>query len=108
MSSTSKVVVRRIAPVRGQASALETGELPPIERDPSRPLKRPRFRPIGLTVKVVAFAAIVYFIVLPLIPGFRSAATEITKVRPAFLVAGLLPAGGGVVLLLAADPLGAR
>ena len=24
---------------------LETGELPPIERDPSKPLKRPRFRP---------------------------------------------------------------
>jgi uncharacterized protein (TIRG00374 family) len=72
------------------ATALETGELPPIERDPSRPLSRPRFRPIGLTVKVVAFAAIVYFLVLPLIPGFRSAATEITKVDPLFLVAGLL------------------
>ena len=61
--------------VRWSAStALETGELPPIQRDPSRPLKRPRFRPIGLTVKVVAFAAVVYFLVLPLIPGFRSAA----------------------------------
>jgi putative heme transporter len=71
-------------------SALETGELPPIQRDPSRPLKRPRFRPIGLTVKVVALAAVIYFLVLPLIPGFRSAATEITKVRPAFLVAGMI------------------
>ena len=72
------------------ATDLETGELPPIERDPSRPVTRPRFRPMRLTLKVVALAAVIYFLVLPLIPGFRSAATEITKVRPAFLVGGLL------------------
>lgn len=70
-------------------AALETGELPPIQRDPSRPVVRPRFRPVRLTVKVLAFAAVVYFLLLPLIPGFRSAAEEITKVRPAFLVIGV-------------------
>ena len=89
--SASKVgVVSEESRFLAAAPALETGELPPIERDPSRPIAKPRFRPIGLTLKVVAFAAIVYFIVLPLIPGFRSAATEITKVKPGYLVAGLL------------------
>ena len=82
-------VVIEQSPDAAEATPLETGELPPIERDPSRPVTRPRFRPIGLTLKVVAFAGVIYFLVLPLIPGFRSAATEITKVEPAFLVGGL-------------------
>ena len=42
------------SPDAAEAALLETGELPPIQRDPSRPVKRPRFRPIGLTLKVVA------------------------------------------------------
>jgi uncharacterized protein (TIRG00374 family) len=88
-------VVIEQSPDAAEAELLETGELPPIQRDPSRPVKRPRFRPIGLTLKVVLFAAAFYFVILPLIPGFRSAATEITKVRPAFLV-------GGVALQMAA------
>jgi uncharacterized protein (TIRG00374 family) len=71
-------------------AALETGELPPITRDPSRPLPRPRFKPVRMTFKVLLFAAVVYFVVLPLIPGFRSAADELTKVRPAFLIAGVV------------------
>lgn len=74
---------------RISARALETGDLPPIERDPTRPTRR-RFRPIRLTIKVLAFAAVIYFLVLPLIPGFRSAANEITKVQPVFLVVGLV------------------
>ncbi len=69
--------------------ALETGELPPIQRDPSRPIKRPRFRPVRLTLKVAAFALVIYIFVLPLIPGFRSAAHELTKVDPLYLVLGL-------------------
>lgn len=40
-------------------------------------------------VKVVAFAAVIYFFVLPLIPGFRNAATELRKVSPLLLVLGL-------------------
>jgi putative heme transporter len=74
----------------GAPPALPTGELPPIKRDPSRPVPRPRFKPVRLTFKVLLFAAIVYFVVLPLIPGFRSAADELTKVQPGFLVAGLV------------------
>ncbi len=69
--------------------AMETGELPPIQRDPSKPLKRPRLRPIRLTIKVVLFVAALYIFVLPLIPGFRSAVHEITRVEPMFLVIGL-------------------
>jgi uncharacterized protein (TIRG00374 family) len=71
------------------AVTLETGELPPITRDPSKPLKRPRFRPVRLTLKVGALALVVYIFVLPLIPGFRDAAHELTKVDPTFLVLGL-------------------
>ena len=68
--------------------AMETGELPPIQRDPSKPLKRPRFRPMRLTIKVVLFVAAIYIFVLPLIPDFQDAVHEITRVEPAFLVAG--------------------
>jgi uncharacterized protein (TIRG00374 family) len=69
---------------------VETGELPPITRDPTRPLPHRRFKPVRMTFKVLVFAAVVYFVVLPLIPGFRSAADELTKVQPAFLVAGVV------------------
>jgi putative heme transporter len=71
------------------AVSLETGELPPIQRDPSKPLKRPRFRPVRLTLKVSALVLVVYIFVLPLIPGFRDAAHELTRVDPIFLVLGL-------------------
>ena len=71
-------------------AVVETGELPPITRDPSHPLPRRRFKPVRMTFKVLIFAAVVYFVVLPLIPGFRSAADELTKVQPAFLVAGVV------------------
>ncbi|MCU0259728.1 MAG: flippase-like domain-containing protein [Ilumatobacteraceae bacterium] len=70
------------------AAALVTGELPPLDPDPSRPI--PRRRPIRFTLKVVAFAGIVYFFVLPLIPGFRRAWTELQEVQPALLVVGLV------------------
>jgi len=68
---------------------LETGELPPVTRDPSRPFPRWRFKPVKHTFGVLAFAAVVYFLVLPLIPGFRSAVDELNDVRPAFLGVGL-------------------
>jgi uncharacterized protein (TIRG00374 family) len=64
-----------------------TGELPALEPDPSRPV--PRRRPVRFTIKLVAFAGIVYFFVLPLIPGFRRAWTELNDVQPALLLVGL-------------------
>jgi putative heme transporter len=69
---------------------METGELPPITRDPSRPLPRWRFKPVKHTFGVILFAAVIYFLVLPLIPGFRSAVDELSDVRPAFLAVGLV------------------
>ena len=40
-------------------------------------------------LKWVIFAIIIYFFVLPLIPGFGKAFTELSKVRPSLLVLGL-------------------
>src|SRR5215216_2014983 len=68
---------------------METGELPPIPRDPSKPIKRPRLRPFRLTLKVAAFVAAIYIFVLPLIPDFQDAVHEITRVKPQYLVAGV-------------------
>ncbi|MGA0185622.1 MAG: lysylphosphatidylglycerol synthase transmembrane domain-containing protein [Ilumatobacteraceae bacterium] len=41
------------------------------------------------TLKWVLFAAIVYFFILPLIPGFRNAVAELSHVTPSLLVVGL-------------------
>ena len=41
------------------------------------------------TLKWVLFAAIVYFFVLPLIPGFRNAVAELSHVTPSLLFLGL-------------------
>ncbi|MBA3288699.1 MAG: flippase-like domain-containing protein [Acidimicrobiia bacterium] len=71
--------------------SLETGELPPLERDPTRPARRPRrFKPVGTTLKTLAFLAALWFFLLPLIPGFRKALSEIRNVQPGLLVLGLL------------------
>ena len=46
-------------------------------------------RPLRSVVKMVAFAAVIYFFVLPLIPGFRNAAHELRRVSPLLLALGL-------------------
>lgn len=76
--------LRRVHP-----GVLETGELPPIERDPSKPIRRRRIRPVRFGIKLLLIAAVVYFLVIPLIPGLRSALTDLNQVQPAFLVIGL-------------------
>jgi uncharacterized protein (TIRG00374 family) len=53
---------------------------------PAGPLPR---KPILSGLKLVAFAAVVYFFVLPLIPGLRNAVTRLRHVDPRFLAAGL-------------------
>ncbi len=63
--------------------AVTTGELPTI------PSEEPR-RHFRLTLKLVAFLAVLYFFVVPLIPGFRNAWTELKRVEPVLLVLGLL------------------
>jgi putative heme transporter len=67
----------------------ETGELPPILRDPSQPTPRKRFRAVHFGIKSVLFVAVFYFFILPLIPGFRHAAEELLDVEPLLLVGGI-------------------
>ncbi len=62
-----------------------TGELPTM---PGAPTVRRR-RPFRFTLKLLAFVTVVYFFVLPLIPGFRSAWNELLDVTPGLLVLGL-------------------
>lgn len=67
-----------------------TGELPLVSLDDTGGPPRPRrLKPFRLTVKLLGVAAVVWFFVLPLIPGVRNAATELRKVNPFLLVLGL-------------------
>ena len=67
----------------------ETGELPPILRDPSVPTPRKPFRPVHFGIKTVLFVFVFYFFILPLIPGFRRAASELIDVQPLLLFFGI-------------------
>lgn len=51
-----------------------------------RPSRRPR---IPRTVKILLAAFVVYFFVLPLIPGFRDAVADLNKIDPYLLAVGL-------------------
>ncbi len=68
-----------------------TGELPRVSLDDTGGPPRPRrVRPLRLTLKVLAVAVVLWFFVLPLIPGMRKAASELSSVNPALLAAGLV------------------
>jgi uncharacterized protein (TIRG00374 family) len=68
-----------------------TGELPRVSLDDTGGPPRPRrVRPVRLTLKALAFAVIVWFFVLPLIPGMRKAASDLADVNPALLGLGVL------------------
>ncbi len=67
-----------------------TGELPRVSLDDTGGPPRPRrIRPIRLTLKVVAFVLIVNFLILPLLPNFKTALEKLRDVNPALLVGGL-------------------
>ena len=67
---------------------LLTGELPALPPDPSRPV--PRRRPVRFTLRLAILAAVIYFIILPQIPGFRQAANDLSRVQPGLLAVGLV------------------
>lgn len=67
-------------------STLDTGELAAL-RDPVDGAE-PR-RHFRLTLKLLAFAAVLYYFVVPLIPDFRNAWSELQRVEPVLLVVGL-------------------
>lgn len=46
-------------------------------------------RPFRFSLKLLAFATVVYYFVVPLIPDFRNAATELQRVEPMLLAIGL-------------------
>lgn len=67
------------------------GELPRVSLDDTGGPPRPRrVRPFRLTLKLLALSAILWFFVLPLIPGIRNAAHEARSVNPALLGLGLV------------------
>jgi len=67
-----------------------TGELPRVSLDDTGGPPRPRrFRPVRLTLKVLAFALVVNYILLPLLPDFRKALQELSSVNPLLLAIGL-------------------
>ncbi len=66
-------------------SVLRTGELPVIDSASDSPPRR-HFR---LSLKLLAFAAVLYYFVVPLIPDFKNAWTELQRVEPLLLVLGL-------------------
>jgi len=67
-----------------------TGELPRVSLDDTGGPPRPRrFRPFRLSLKLVAFALIVNYIVLPLLPDFQKAMEELRSVSPLLLAVGL-------------------
>ena len=65
-----------------------TGELPIVEREPIDPETKRR-RPFRFSLKLLAFATVLYYFVVPLIPDFRNAAMELQRVEPILLVVGL-------------------
>ncbi len=66
---------------------LRTGELPVTPRDDDSG-SQPR-RHFRLSLKLLAFAAVLYYFVVPLIPDFRNAWTELQRVEPMLLILGL-------------------
>ncbi|MBI4884895.1 MAG: flippase-like domain-containing protein [Actinobacteria bacterium] len=67
-----------------------TGELPRVSLDDTGGPPRPRrARPFRLTLKLLAVVLVVWFFVLPLIPGMRNAAREARTVNPWLLGLGL-------------------
>jgi len=68
-----------------------TGELPRVSLDDTGGPPRPRrFRPLRLSLKAAAGVLVVWFFVLPLIPGLRQAASDLSTVNPWLLALGLV------------------
>ncbi len=66
-----------------------TGELPRISLDDTGGPPRPRRFVRGrLTLKIVAFVAIVYFAIVTVVPGLRRAAGELADLNPLLVLVG--------------------
>ncbi|MEO6572168.1 MAG: lysylphosphatidylglycerol synthase transmembrane domain-containing protein [Ilumatobacteraceae bacterium] len=85
---------------RSADRVLLTGELPVVHRDGDVGIDHPR--PFRFTLKLLAFAAVIYYFVVPIIPRFTNAWTELRNVQPVLLVVGL---GFEIVALYCYAPL---
>ena len=65
---------------------LPTGELPALI--PEEPERRPRIRPVQLTIKALLLVILAVFLLPPVLSGFRDAWDTISDVNPALLVLG--------------------
>jgi putative heme transporter len=65
---------------------LPTGELPALQRDPSA--TTPRIRPVRFTIKALIVTVIGFFLLPPVLTGFRQAAETLSQVNPWLLAAG--------------------
>jgi putative heme transporter len=67
-----------------------TGELPVISPDDTGGPPRPRrFRPVRLTLKLLAFVVVVFFAIAVGVPGIRKSIDKLSSVNPWFLGLGL-------------------
>ena len=66
---------------------LLTGELPATVRDSDE--SEGGRRPFRFTLKLLAFATVLYYFVLPILPNFRDAFEEVRRVQPHLLGIGL-------------------
>jgi uncharacterized protein (TIRG00374 family) len=67
-----------------------TGELPRVSLDDTGGPPRPRrFRSFRLTLKLLLVVVVVYFALVTVIPGVRTAASELRDVNPFLLLTGL-------------------
>ena len=69
-----------------ELASLRTGELRTLRADEVISQPRRHFR---LSVKLLAFAAVLYYFVVPLIPDFRNAWSELRSVEPVLLAVAL-------------------
>jgi uncharacterized protein (TIRG00374 family) len=73
----------------GPGTGLPTGELPAVSPDDTGGPPRPhRFRPFRLSVKLVLFVVVIYFVIAQ-VPKFRQALHDLSRVNPILLAAGL-------------------
>ena len=66
-----------------------TGELPIVSPDDTGGPPRPRrFKRLRLSLKLLLFVAVVYFVIVSVVPGIRKAASELVHVNRWLLLAG--------------------
>jgi putative heme transporter len=66
-----------------------TGELPQVSPDDTGGPPRPRRRPFRFSLKLLFAFGVLYFAVIPQIPGFRDAVERLRNVNPVLLGVGL-------------------